>query len=950
MAAPPAPAPLAPVAASPAWRPWRRWSTWLALAACLVLALLVAWGVQQRQSGQLQQEVQRDVDQLVDQVHALSSDGRVMGGVQLLGLVDVHIKQLLERQTTERDPALQAMLAAVIVEYGADNVLVLDRHGKTVAYRTQEGGGRGLGRDLSMRPYFRRAMVGTPNLYPAIGKNTGERGIYLAAPVRGQIDPHAEPVGVVVVKIGLERIDAQLARYPHTALLVSPEGVVFGGNRGRWLLQTLAPIGREEQALLAREERYGDLFAKAPPPVLPLQAEADGQQLDGAPVASAFATLDWPAARRDWRLLVLRPLASAERGGTALAAGAATLAASLALAFRLLRRQARLARHAWERGQAEAAVARELAFQQRLIDALPNPLFLKDAQGRYTTLNRAFEEAYGVRREDFIGRTVLELDVLDAAAREDAHRCDMAVVQGGGRTQRAFENHWADGRVHQTLFWGQGLSMPDGSPAGMVGVLLDISEEAQARAALREREQLLRDLLESAPGTVVAADGAGRVLFHNQNALEMFGVDAEQLAAQGMRARYVDPAQRAALMERLWRDGFARASDLEMVRGDGSRFWAQLSFTRGSFGGQPDVAFGWCVDITERKRIAQALQAAKEAAEATAAAKADFLANMSHEIRTPLNAIIGLVHLALQGELNGPQRVHVQKVHDAAKALLSIVNDVLDFSRMEAGRLVLAQADFDLDAVLQRLQASHGRRAADKGLALVFDIGEAVPRALRGDMQRLEQVLGHLLSNAVKFTERGEIVLQCRHRAVDGGGLVLELAVRDTGIGIAPEQLRGLFQPFRQADGSSTRRFGGTGLGLAISKRLVDAAGGAIAVQSQPGAGTCFTVDWPCRVGSVQHAPAPLLRPAEPEGTGGTVATLTDAQARTGLRLLCEMLESMDGDTGTQLDTMRPWLQQQLAPQALQQLVRLVQHYDLEEALALLRGTPALAPWLAEAA
>ncbi|MGC3985220.1 MAG: PAS domain S-box protein [Pseudorhodoferax sp.] len=944
------PAASPPATDGPHWQPLRRGATWAAVAACLALAVLVGWAVQQWQSRQLQQALQRDADQLVDRVHALSNDGRAMGGVQLLGLVDLHIKRLLDGEATAQDPALQAMLAAVVGEYGADNVLVLNRHGRTVAYRAQDGSDRGLGRDLSVRPYFRRAMVGTANLYPAVGKNTGERGLYLAAPVRGQLDPQAEPVGVAVLKIGMARIDTQLGRYAHAVLLVSPEGVVFGTNRSQWLLHTLAPISAADQALLARDERYGDLFAKGVPPVLPLVLAAGGERLDGVRVQRAFATLDWPAARRDWQLVVLRPLSAAEQGGTALAGAAAALAASLALVAAWLRRQARQARRAWQRGQAAAAVARELAFQQRLIDALPNPLFLKDDQGRYTTVNRAYEAAYGVRREDLIGRTVLELPVLDAGAREETHRCDMEVVRSGGCIQRAFENHWADGRMHQTLFWAQGLRAPDGGNAGMVGVLLDISEEAQARAALRDRERLLRDLLESAPGTVVVADGVGRVLFHNQNALEMFGVDAQTLAAQGMRARYVDASQRDVLMERLRRDGFVRASDLEMVRGDGSRFWAQLSFTRGSFGGQPDVAFGWCVDITERKRTAQAMQAARDAAEATAAAKSDFLARMGHEIRTPLNTIIGQAHLALQGELGAAPRAHVQKVTGAAQALLAIANDVLDFSRTESGRLVLQEADFDLDALLARLAARHGPLAADKGLALRFDAGETVPRLLCGDVQRLEQVLDQLLGNALKFTGQGEVALQCRHRVADGGGVVLEIAVRDTGIGIAPEQLGQLFQPFRQVDGSSTRRFGGLGLGLALAKRLADAAGGSIAAQSAPGAGTCIRLEWPCRAGL---GPCPAEAPPVPAAavwTTGAVAAMTDTQARSGLARLCAMLESMDGDTGTQLHAMRPWLQQQLPPAQLQRLVRMVQHYDLDDALALLRGSPALASWLPEAA
>ena len=1085
----------APAANGPARRVLARRHVWLAAVCCVALAMGLAWLLQQRVLTLLQDEVQRDTDYLAEQVQSISSDGRVMGGVVLLGLTDPHIKALVEGRTTAQDPGLQAMLAAVIGEYSADLALVLDRQGMTVAYRAEDGSARGLGRDLSVRPYFKRAIVGFPNLYPAIGKNTGERGIYLAAPVRARLDPQAEPVGVVVVKISAERIDAQLSRFPHTALLVSPEGVVFGGNRQQWLLQTVEPVSAAEQATLAREERYGSLFANEAPPMLPLQPTHDGALLAGARVTAAFAALDWPAARRDWRLLVLRERNPAENWGEALAGGAAMLATSLTLVFALLRRQARRARRERERSQAQAAVARELAFQQRLIDALPNPLFIKDSQGRYTTLNRAFEQAYGVRRTDFIGRTVRELTALDPSVREEVHARDMRIVQSGVRHHEASESRWADGRVRQTLFWGQGLREADGTPSGLVGVLLDVSEQAQAREALRKSERQLRDLLESAPGTVIVADDEGHVLFHNQQALEMFGVDAQTLTAQGMRVRYADVTRRDELFARLRRDGLARAADVEMVRGDGGRFWAEVSFSRGNFGAQSEAAFGWCVDVTERKQAAQAMQAAKEAAEDAVAAKSAFLANMSHEIRTPMNAIIGQAHLALQTQLTDPQRDHILKVHHAARALLRIVNDVLDFSRIEADELAVEQADFDLDALFGRLALLAGAKAGDQGLELVFDIGDEVPRQLHGDAQHLEQVLTNLLTNAVKFTTQGDIRLQCRHRRLDGAALELAIEVHDSGVGMAPAQMARLFQPFSQADESSTRRFGGTGLGLAICKRLVDAAGGRISVDSQPGAGTCFRFSWPCQAGAAQLAPSlplgltgvrvlvveahalagpvlasalartglavervtsaqeamdwistagaartlvlagqqlpdldgltllrrlraaaadtalvlvapwadaalreqaaqagaailskpvahaalmdglaslhagaaqaleragadpvprqgllvdddpqdqqlPLVRPASHAS-----ATLTDAQARSGLSMLCEMLEAMDGDAGSQLERMRPWLQRRLAAGTMQQLLRHVQQYDLDEALALLREAPALASW-----
>jgi PAS domain S-box-containing protein len=927
-----APVPTAAPAAGPAMR---RSLLWWSLCGCLVVAALVGWAVLQWVQSRLQQDAQRDAAQLVEQVHALSSDGKGMGAVVLLGLVDPHIKRLLQGHIDADAPALQALLAAVIAEYRADNVLVLDRQGMTVAYRATDGSTRGLGRDLSVRPYFKRALVGHPNLYPAVGKNTGERGVYLAAPVRASLDPQAEPLGVVVLKIGMERIDEQLGRYPHAALLLSPEGMVFGGNRRQWLLQATEPIGQQELAALAREERYGELFSGTPTP-LPLRTDAGGLHLDGEPVLGAVAAVDWPAAGRDWRLWVLHPRAWADTWGLALLAAGTTGAVGLALVLTVWLRQGRRLERIRERREAADAVARELAFQQGLIDALPNPLFIKDAQGRYTTLNRAFEEAFGVRREALIGRTTPEWRGAAEPDGAQAHANDLQVITSGARVRRSVAERWADGQLHQTLFWGQGLRDPQGHASGMVGVLLDVSTEAQAREALRARELLLRALLESAPGAVIVADRGGRVLFHNQHALELFRVDVQAMTEQAMERRYADPRQRAQLHAILHRDGLVHAMPLEMLRGDGSRFWAEVSLSRGSFAEHADVAFGWCVDITERRREALAMQAAKDAAEAATAAKSSFLANMSHELRTPMNAIIGLAHLALQTPLNAQQREYLLKMHSAARVLAGIVDDVLDFSRIDAGKVVLQEAAFDLDALWLRLAEMFGARAADKGLELVFAVDVDAPHQLSGDVARLEQVLVKLLDNAVKFTDRGEVVLQCSYRAnaegTDGTG-ALELAVQDSGVGLRQEQLAQLFQPFQQIDGSSTRRFGGLGLGLSLCKRLVDAAGGDIGAQVRPQGGSRFTVRWPCRVrdgvgrGAGGHA-AP---------GGARRALVVERHALAG-QTLVGILHSLGvvADCTADADAVPAWLARQSEPVCL--LVS-----------ASFAGTPSLPRWLAQA-
>ncbi|WP_341866736.1 ATP-binding protein [Caballeronia ptereochthonis] len=502
-----------------------------------------------------------------------------------------------------------------------------------------------------------------------------------------------------------------------------------------------------------------------------------------------------------------------------------------------------------KRIETEQQLGTQLSFQQTMMEVVPYPLVAKDMENRYIAVNRAFEEALGVRREDIIGRTSLEVAAWGAEHSRLLHDLTSRTFATGERQELEAEFRDDQNVPRCGLFWTGAFAASNGERAGVVGTMIDITDIRNAESRARQTERRLHDVTRSLPAVVFqlrrASDGTYSLPYIDGDTRQLLGLDVVTLADDPIHLLMRVHAQDAA---RLLKEIETSARTLEPLHTefrstiDSITRWIRADLVAQREDDGAVVWSGYWADASVEHARADELARARDTAEAASRAKDDFLAMMSHEIRTPMNGVLGLVEVLENTRLNPDQSQMLGMIQDSASALLQILDDLLDYSKIEAGRLAIESTSIDLRDLVDSAVGLLAGRAHEKGLRVRVDVGPEVAATVRGDSVRLRQILFNLMSNAIKFTIKGDVSLHVHAVEQRDAEQIIELCVKDTGIGIAPEAQESLFEPFVQAETSTTRRFGGTGLGLTICNRLVELMGGTMSLKSTIGVGTAMTV------------------------------------------------------------------------------------------------------------
>jgi len=584
-------------------------------------------------------------------------------------------------------------------------------------------------------------------------------------------------------------------------------------------------------------------------------------------------------------------------------------------------------------------LARQHAYVDGLLASAPVAISIIDDKGQVQGVNPQFERLFGYATEEAVGHDINAL-IVPKSEMPKASQLQRR-VRGGDTVVIEVERRRKDGTVIPVRLSGRRV---EGSAEGHIFVMYeDISDRRRAQDALTQ----LASIVETSEDAIIGQTLDGTVVSWNAAAQRMFGYTVGEI--QGKHVTVLAPADRAgevqAILERIRRGDHIEHFETVRVRKDGTPIPVSISISvtrdaTGRFSGFSTIAR----DVREEVATREALRQARDAAERLAHTRSAFLANMSHEIRTPLNAVLGLTELLLDTELSPEQRHSLSLVQVAGETLLTLLNDILDLSKIEAEQVRLESIPFGPTHLVETTIGLLTGRARQKRLELLADIAADVPAMVRGDPTRLRQVLTNLVGNAIKFTESGEIVVSVHATGARDDHTLVRFVVRDTGIGIPADKLEAIFEEFGQADESTTRKYGGTGLGLAIARRLVRLMDGDLTVTSAVGQGTEFAFSVPLLV-EASVPPAATL-PGETHLNGRRVLVVDDSAANR--RIVHGMLgaeglqvtEAADGTAG--LDALKR-AQENGTPYDLAILDAQMPGLDGFELATAVRAVPALA-------
>jgi two-component system, sensor histidine kinase and response regulator len=508
---------------------------------------------------------------------------------------------------------------------------------------------------------------------------------------------------------------------------------------------------------------------------------------------------------------------------------------------------------------------KELALERRLLrsllDTIPDHVYFKDRDSRFIRCSREFSDRLGLESPSAAeGKT--DFDFFEEEHAKPAFEDEQQIVRTGTPIINKIEKEtWRNGEVGWVLTSKMPYLDEEGQVVGTFGVSKDVSKLVHAEEALRKAEAKYRDIFEKAVEGIFQTTPEGHYIEVNPALARIYGyASTEDLFASLtdiQKQLYVDPSRREAFEGLMAKHGEVHEFESEIYRRDGKKIW--ISETARSVRDEQGTILyyeGVVEDISERKRAEAALQFARDAAMESSRLKSVFLANMSHEIRTPMNGIIGMSSLLKQTQLSEEQVRFAETIETSAQDLLHLINDLLDFSKIESGKMAIESEPFQLGEKIEQTVNLLADPAQKKGIEIILNMDCQVPSIVIGDRMRMQQVLTNLIGNAIKFTHQGEVCIQVRCIKRQKNLTWIKFEVRDSGIGISPEAKEHIFESFSQADNSMTRKYGGTGLGLAITRQLVELMKGQLHLESTLGKGSCFWFTLPMEIHEGRRKPS----------------------------------------------------------------------------------------------